>query len=106
MVDDATPAEVATALAGEDAPILLDVREPWELEVASVPGALHIPMGSVPSRLQELPEDRRIAVLCHSGQRSYQVAMFLEAQGYDDVANVDGGIDRWSVEVDPTIPRY
>ena len=106
MVDDVTPAEVAAALSGEEPPILLDVREPDELAVASVPGALHIPMGSIPTRLQELSPDRRIAVLCHSGLRSAQVAMFLEAQGYDDVANVEGGIDRWSVEVDPTIPRY
>lgn len=106
MVDDVTPAEVAAALSGEDPPVLLDVREPWEIAVASVPGAVPIPMGSLPSQLDELPRDRRIAVLCHSGIRSRQVATWLALQGHRDVANVAGGIDRWSLEVDPAIPRY
>ena len=84
----------------------MDVREPWERQVAAIPGTLHIPMNQVPSRLAELPEDRDIVVVCHHGMRSMQVAMWLEAQGFDRVSNLDGGIDAWSQQVDPGIPQY
>lgn len=89
----------------EDGAVLLDVREPFEVATAAVEGAVHIPMGSVPARLDEVPRDRRILCLCHHGARSAQVAAFLAAQGFD-VANVAGGIDRWSTDVDPEVPRY
>lgn len=102
---DAT--EVAARLAaGEQAPVLLDVREAWELEVASLPGAVHIPMNSVPSRVAELASDKPLVVMCHHGARSRQVAQWLAAQGFEDVANFDGGIDAWSRMIDTSIPRY
>lgn len=85
--------------------ILLDVREPFELQRASVPGALHIPMRHVPGRLAELPKDKPILVMCHHGSRSQAVADWLEPQGYD-VANVAGGIDAWADEVDASVPKY
>ena len=91
-------------------PVLLDVREPWEVQTASVePGdfdLVAIPMNEIPARLAELPQDRPIACLCHHGARSLRVAMFLAQQGYSDVANVAGGIDAWAREQDPGIPRY
>ena len=91
-------------------PLLLDVREPWEVQTARVaPGAFDvvaIPMNEIPGRLAELPQDRPIACLCHHGARSLRVAMFLAQQGYSDVANIAGGIDAWSQERDPGIPRY
>ena len=91
-------------------PVLLDVREPWEVQTASVAAGdfdvVAIPMNEVPGRLAELPQDRPIACLCHHGARSQRVAMFLAQQGYADVANVAGGIDAWSRERDPGIPRY
>lgn len=91
-------------------PLLLDVREPWEIQTASVLpegfDVVAIPMNQVPARLGELPQGRPIACLCHHGARSQRVAMFLAQQGYDDVANVAGGIDAWSRERDPGIPRY
>ena len=91
-------------------PLLLDVREPWEVQTAHVaPGAFDvvaIPMNEIPGRLAELPQDRPIACLCHHGARSLRVAMFLAQQGYTDVANIAGGIDAWSQERDPGIPRY
>ena len=91
-------------------PVLLDVREPWEVQVASVaPGecdAVAIPMNQVPARLAELPQDRPIACLCHHGARSQRVAMFLEQQGYGEVANIAGGIDAWSRQRDPKVPVY
>lgn len=85
--------------------ILLDVREPYELQRARVDGALHIPMRQVPARLAELPKGKPILILCHHGGRSQAVADWLAPQGYD-VANVAGGIAAWADEVDATVGRY
>jgi rhodanese-related sulfurtransferase len=86
--------------------VLLDVREPYERRMASIEPSLHIPMNEVPQRLDEIPKDREVVVYCHSGSRSMMVAGFLSGQGYRSVANLTGGIDAWSVEVDPSVPRY
>lgn len=86
--------------------VLLDVREPFELEEASVNGALHIPMGEVAARVSELPRERPILVMCHHGIRSQQVANWLLTQGFSSVENVAGGIDAWADEVDPSVPKY
>jgi rhodanese-related sulfurtransferase len=86
--------------------VLLDVREPDELAVASVAGALHIPMRQVPARLDELDAGRPLVVMCHAGGRSRRVAEFLSENGFEQVYNLAGGIDAWSVEIDPQIPRY
>ena len=85
---------------------LLDVREAWELELAGIPGAVHIPMSEVVGRHGELHRDQPVAVLCHSGVRSAQVANYLLAQGFGTVANIVGGIDAWSTDLDPSVPRY
>lgn len=90
--------------------MLLDVREPWELGVASVtPDAFSlvaIPMNQIPERLGELDPAQPVACLCHHGTRSQRVAAFLAQQGFSQLANVAGGIDAWSHEVDPRVPRY
>jgi sulfur-carrier protein adenylyltransferase/sulfurtransferase len=86
--------------------LLVDVREEWEVATASVDGARHIPMALIPAQQALLPRDREIAVLCHHGMRSAMVADYLRAAGHTRVLNVTGGIDRWSVEVDPSVPRY
>lgn len=86
--------------------ILLDVREPLEISAASLPDSVVIPMREIPARLEELPQDKPIAVLCHHGGRSERVAEFLVARGFDDVSNVDGGIDAYARQVDSSIPRY
>jgi rhodanese-related sulfurtransferase len=89
------------------APILLDVREPWEFQSASLPDSLLMPMGEVTSRAHtELDPDTHIVVLCHHGQRSLSVAMWLRNQGFDQAQSLAGGIDAWSRTIDPTIPRY
>jgi len=107
MVESLSPAEVARRIrSGAGSPVLLDVREPVEREYARIDPSLHIPMQEVPARLAEIPKDRPLVVYCHSGTRSAMVAGFLERQGYRGVANLDGGIDAWSREVDPEIPRY
>jgi len=92
------------------APLLLDVREDWELALATIrpEGAqlCHVPMGQLIERLGELPTQRPIVCLCHHGARSQQVAAFLEHQGFEQVFNLSGGIDAWATQVDPSIARY
>jgi rhodanese-related sulfurtransferase len=92
-------------------PLVLDVREPWELQTASIRAderfeLVGMPMSSVPARLNELARERPIACLCHHGGRSAQVCYYLLNQGYDEVVNLHGGIHAWSQEVDPTVPQY
>ena len=101
-----TKTELAAWLGQADAPVVLDVREPWEVATASLPGSLPIPMREIPGRLAELPAQRPIVCLCHHGMRSAQVGMFLERQGFDGVINLTGGIDAWSRDVDPSVPTY
>jgi rhodanese-related sulfurtransferase len=90
----------------DTAPLLLDVREPHEFACCRIDGSLHIPMGEIVSRLNELDPDRATVVVCHHGMRSAQVARFLESQGFGQVINLSGGIDAWAREVDPGMPRY
>ncbi|WP_126443896.1 rhodanese-like domain-containing protein [Sulfuricystis multivorans] len=87
-------------------PILLDVREPWEFDVVHIPGAKLMPMRSVPARYPELDRNAEIVVICHHGARSYQVAMFLEHQGFPNIINLYGGMAAWSRDVDPSAPTY
>jgi rhodanese-related sulfurtransferase len=89
-----------------DDTILLDVREPVELQMASVGGVLHIPMGELPARLGEIDKTKTVLCLCRSGARSAQVTAFLADQGFERVLNVAGGIHAWSAEVDDSIPVY
>ena len=85
---------------------LLDVREPAEIEIASLPDTTTIPMMEIPTRLAELNPDATVVVMCHSGGRSRRVAEFLIASGFSRVFNLTGGIDAWSQQIDPSIPRY
>ena len=91
-------------------PVILDVREPWEVQAASlaVPGArtVCIPMREIPQRLAELDATQPVLGLCHHGMRSLQVVAFLEREGHADVYNIAGGIDAWSREVDASVPLY
>ena len=114
MIDQVRPADLAAWFAqdADAAPVLLDVREPWELQTASVIPAgftlVAIPMNEIPARIAELAksgEGQRIACLCHHGARSQRVAAFLNQNGFDQLANVAGGIDAWSSH-DPSVPRY
>ena len=91
-------------------PLILDVREMWECQLASVAPqgceVLIMPMQTVPDRLAELDKTRPIACLCHHGSRSMQVASFLEHHGFENVINISGGIHAWSSQVDASIPTY
>lgn len=111
MIDQVRPSGLAAWLQAQPRPALvLDVREPEELQVASIRAdgfelAL-IPMNEIPARLAELDPARPVAVLCHHGARSQRVAMYLASNGFDTVANIAGGIDAWSLERDGSVPRY
>jgi rhodanese-related sulfurtransferase len=93
-------------LEGDNPPVVLDVREPWELEIASIEGAIAIPLGQLAGRTAELPRDRPLAVMCHHGGRSAQATAWLRNQGFDRATNVAGGIDAWARTIDPTLSRY
>ncbi|MBS2027560.1 MAG: rhodanese [Deltaproteobacteria bacterium] len=84
---------------------LVDVREVWELELAHIDGALHIPLGELPERLHELPADRALVFVCHHGVRSLHACLVARAGGLVG-ANLRGGIAAWSAEVDPKVPQY
>jgi rhodanese-related sulfurtransferase len=102
-----TPEEVKTKLERAEAFTLLDVREPWEFETASIDGAKLMPMGDVPSRAhQELDPDEPIVVVCHHGIRSMNVTVWLRQQGFEKAQSMRGGIDEWSRRVDATVPTY
>jgi rhodanese-related sulfurtransferase len=102
-----TPGEVRRKLDTDHRVLLLDVREPAEVQVARIEGAVNIPMGDIPMRAnQELDPDAHIVVVCHHGVRSLNVTNWLRQQGFEKVQSMRGGIDRWSREVDPTVPMY
>ncbi|MGZ5194346.1 MAG: rhodanese-like domain-containing protein [Ramlibacter sp.] len=113
MIDQVRPSGLAqwfTAQASAGPAIVLDVREPWELQTASVKAGgfevVAIPMNEIPARIAQLDPERPIACLCHHGARSQRVAMFLAQNGFTRVANIAGGIDAWSAECDEGVPRY
>jgi rhodanese-related sulfurtransferase len=100
------PKELKRRLDRGDNIVVLDVREPAEVEIAPFPRAMHLPMGDIPSRVAELDPDAEWVVICHHGIRSAQVAMYLARGGFGRVSNLSGGIEAWSLEVDPSVPRY
>ncbi|HEU0142524.1 MAG TPA: rhodanese-like domain-containing protein [Bryobacteraceae bacterium] len=107
---ETTPAEVQSRMRSGERIQLIDVREPAEHQVARIEDAQLIPMGDVPSRLQAIEQAAddatTVVVFCHHGVRSLHVANWLRGQGVENVQSMQGGIDRWSLEIDPGIPRY
>ena len=113
MIDQVQPAQLRDWIASQahnGSAVLLDVREAWEVQTACVTAQgfelVTIPMHSIPPRLAALNRDQPIAVLCHHGGRSMQVAAFLVQQGFSHVANIAGGINAWSSQVDASVPTY
>ena len=86
--------------------IVLDVREAKELEICELDGVLHIPMANVPARIDTLPTNRPLVVICHRGARSQRVVDFLRNAGFDNAVNLDGGIEAWACEIDQSMRRY
>ncbi len=107
-IPEIEPAELARRLKSGERFLLLDVREPFETEIARIKGARLIPLGELEGALESLVEwkEQSLVVHCHHGGRSLQACERLRAQGFSKVENLAGGIDRWSQEVDPNVPRY
>lgn len=103
---EVTPGELKRMLDGGEEVVLLDVREPGELQLARIEGALHIPMGDLPGRTADLDPEARIVVFCHLGQRSAMAAQFLRGRDFERASSLAGGIDAWAREVDPGVGRY
>ena len=108
MVRQLTVQQLRDRLTQPDAapPVILDVREPWELHICALENSRHIPMGQIPARLPELDSQAEIVVVCHHGIRSLQVAHFLAQHGFTSVYNLRGGVDAWAREIDPHMSKY
>jgi rhodanese-related sulfurtransferase len=98
--------ELAVMMTGEKPPLILDVREPWETAQGMIAGSNAIPMREIPERFEEIANTRAIVCVCHHGVRSMQVVIYLKQRGYENLYNLQGGIDAWSTYVDPSIPIY
>ena len=101
-----TPTELKQRLDRSEKLLLIDVREPWEFEICRIAGAKLIPMSQIPANLQALDGDEDVICYCHHGVRSLDVAVWLRNQGVATAKSLTGGIERWSVEIDPRVPRY
>ena len=100
--------ELQARLAEQSAerPHLLDVRESWEWQLARIDGSQHLPMNEIPGEVENLERTQPMVVICHHGVRSLQVIAFLQRAGFDNLHNLQGGIDAWAREIDPKIPIY
>jgi rhodanese-related sulfurtransferase len=101
-----TPLEVKQRLDRGEKLLVVDVREPWEYAHCRIENALHIPMGAIPANLQKLDIEDDVVCYCHHGVRSLDVANWLRGQGVTTAKSMAGGIERWSAEIDPDVPRY
>ncbi|MEK6684420.1 MAG: rhodanese-like domain-containing protein [Nitrospirota bacterium] len=103
---DLSPQDVKAKLDGGEKIVFLDVREPWEVALNRLAGAVHIPLGELGQRYRELNPDADIIAYCHMGVRSLKATRFLKEQQFKNVKNLAGGIEAWSLQVDPKVPRY
>ncbi len=101
-----TPKDLKTRLDKGDKVVLMDVREPWEFALAKLDGSVLIPLATLPQSLDRLDRQAEIIAYCHHGMRSADATGFLLQQGFLNVKNLIGGIDAWSAQVDPAVPRY
>lgn len=106
MIGEITVEELKARRDRGDAPLVIDVREPWEIALARLPDTVAIPMNEIPTRIAELDAARETIVMCHVGGRSLRVAQYLEGRGFTSVSNLAGGIHAWSENVDPSVPVY
>ncbi len=101
-----TPGELKARLGKGNKVVLLDVREPWEHKLARIEGSILVPLATLPQSLDKLDRNAEIVAYCHHGMRSADATSFLLQQGFSNVKNLTGGIDAWSVQVDPSVARY
>jgi rhodanese-related sulfurtransferase len=106
MVHEISALELKARRDRGEQPLVIDVREDWELKLASIPDVVHVPMSQLPARIAEFSRDAETIIMCHAGGRSMRAAHFLANQGFTNVANLTGGISAWSELVDATVPQY
>jgi rhodanese-related sulfurtransferase len=101
-----SPKAVSERIARGDNLLLVDVREPWEYDLCRIPGARLIPLGTLPAALNAMLDRDDVICYCHRGMRSLDAAAWLRQQGVENAKSMAGGIERWSAEIDPNVPRY
>ena len=101
-----TPADVKARLEQGEKLVLIDVREPWEYALCRIEGAKHVPLGTLAASLETVPDVDEVICYCHHGMRSLDAAAWLRFHGIERAKSLAGGIERWSIEIDPKIPRY
>lgn len=103
-----TPAELSARMQKGEKPYLLDVRQPWENQLSQIEGSVLLPLADLPARLDEIQPapGQAVVAYCHHGMRSLSAAALLEQHGLKDVLSLSGGIEAWSIQVDPKVPRY
>ena len=101
-----TPADVKARLEQGEKLVLIDVREPWEYALCRIEGAKHVPLGTLAASLETVPDVDEVICYCHHGMRSLDAAAWLRFQGIERAKSLAGGIERWSIEIDPQVPRY
>jgi len=101
-----TVAEFEARRRGGEQMAILDVREPWELDLVRFPEALAIPLATLPARIGEVPTDKPVVVVCHHGMRSYKAMTWLRQNGVANAINLDGGIDAWARQIEPSMGVY
>lgn len=108
MIAEIAPRELAAwrADAAREPPVVVDVREAWEHARCQLPGSRLLPLQTVPANAASLPRDRDLVLVCHHGGRSLRAAQWLEQHGFARLHNLTGGVDRWALDVDPSMPRY
>jgi len=106
MVREVSVEELKARRDRGENPLVIDVREDWELQLARIPDVVHVPMNQLPARLGEFAPETETIVMCHAGGRSMRVAHFLAGKGFTNVANLSGGINAWSEAIDATVPLY
>jgi rhodanese-related sulfurtransferase len=100
------PREVKDLLARDDQVLFVDVREQWEYDTAHIAASVLIPLREIPGNLARIENAQEVVIFCHHGMRSLDAAAWLRSQGVEGARSMAGGIDRWSVEIDPAVPRY
>lgn len=106
MLPEISPRELSEKLKAPNPPLLVDVRQPNEFQYCRIEGAMLKPLPQIGQWSAELDPEQEIVLQCHTGVRSAQAVMFLRQRGFKRVVNLRGGIEAWSLQVDPSVPRY
>lgn len=106
MVKEISPGELQLLLDSGQDYILLDVRQPWEFKICQLPNSINIPLNDLDKSVAQLPDDKEIVTICHHGVRSKQAAIILEQSGYLKVVSLQGGVEAWARDINPTMERY